>query len=78
MRRPAPGKVRLALIRAEARRSRSFCGACPEECAVRSRSDRCAGLFAAAALLAGIGLAACYVPARKAGAVDPIAVLRSE
>ncbi len=33
---------------------------------------------AAAALLAAIGLAACYVPARKAGAVDPMTVLRSE
>ncbi len=33
---------------------------------------------AAGAILAAIGMAACYLPARKAGAVDPIAVLRSE
>lgn len=32
----------------------------------------------APALLAGVGLAACYLPARKAGAVDPISILRSE
>ena len=32
----------------------------------------------AALLLAAIGLAASYVPARKAGAVDPMTVLRSE
>ncbi|HUD98879.1 MAG TPA: ABC transporter permease [Bryobacteraceae bacterium] len=35
-------------------------------------------LICAAALLSAISLAACYVPARNAGAVDPMAVLRSE
>jgi putative ABC transport system permease protein len=34
--------------------------------------------IAAAALLGGIGLAACYLPARKAAATDPMAILRSE
>ncbi len=33
---------------------------------------------AAAVLLAAIGMAACYLPARKAGEVDPMTVLRSE
>ena len=33
---------------------------------------------AAALVLAAIGMAACYVPARKAGEVDPMTVLRSE
>jgi len=32
--------------------------------------------LAAAALLAAIGLAACYMPARRAGAVDPMTILR--
>jgi putative ABC transport system permease protein len=37
-----------------------------------------ASLLAAAGILAAAGMAACYAPARKAGAVDPINVLRSE
>jgi putative ABC transport system permease protein len=35
-------------------------------------------VFVAALSLAGTGMAACYVPARKAGAVDPMSVLRGE
>jgi putative ABC transport system permease protein len=33
---------------------------------------------AAAAVLAAVGMTACYLPARKAGAVDPMTVLRTE